>query len=452
MSLAAKSTSILKRDIFLYATRIFTSAIIARKLGPEMLGIAVILTLIPSYAEAFGRLKFDAAAVYFLGKRTYLISDVVWTLNLLALFTSGLIVAFFLWQFAWLYGLLFSRSSLDVASLVYLVLLSIPLHFLWMNYSYLLLHREDIATYNRMIIIEALVSSMLAITLLFLTELGLWAVVGSSVLAKLLSLVYGAARLGIPAHGGTLLNMPLIRDLFQYGSKLYAGGLVGQLQAYLTNLLVAIFLVPAQVAFFSLARGLGQMIDRVPAALNTILFPRLTKIDDRREAAELAARAFRYLAVLLLVVGVLAATLVYPAVYILYGADYLPLVRPFLILIPGILAAGATTPFMQYFMSINRADLGITLPILPLMLQVATALWLIPSLGPEGAAIAFSGSLIVFALISVWMFVKLSNTVTWIDFMIRRDDLRYLQNHIARQFATLMTASRLKKARASHAE
>ena len=65
MFLASKSTSILKRDVFLYAMKIFTSVIIARKLGPEMLGVFVILSLIPSYAESFGRLKFDIAAVYF---------------------------------------------------------------------------------------------------------------------------------------------------------------------------------------------------------------------------------------------------------------------------------------------------------------------------------------------------------------------------------------------------
>jgi hypothetical protein len=69
MSLAAKSTSILKRDAFIYAIKILTSVIIARKLGAEMLGVFVILSLIPSYAESFGRLKFDIAAVYFLGKK-----------------------------------------------------------------------------------------------------------------------------------------------------------------------------------------------------------------------------------------------------------------------------------------------------------------------------------------------------------------------------------------------
>ena len=42
---------------------------VARILGPEMIGLWVILLLIPGYAEAYGRLKFDIVAVYFLGKK-----------------------------------------------------------------------------------------------------------------------------------------------------------------------------------------------------------------------------------------------------------------------------------------------------------------------------------------------------------------------------------------------
>ena len=70
MSFAKKSYSLFQRDVFLFLTNIITSVIIARKLGPDMRGLFAILLLIPGYAEAFGRLKFDIAAVYFLGKKS----------------------------------------------------------------------------------------------------------------------------------------------------------------------------------------------------------------------------------------------------------------------------------------------------------------------------------------------------------------------------------------------
>lgn len=451
MSLAVKSTSILKRDAFLYATKIFTSVIVARKLGPEMLGLYVILSLIPSYAESFGRMKFDIAAVYFLGKQKYRMGEMVLTLNLLALATSGLIVGVILWQFDWIYGLLFSKTEYNATFLMYFILLQVPLHFLWMNYSYLIIHREDVVTYNRMIIINALVSSLLGMTLL-LFDLGLWAVAGAMVLGTLLSLLYGIIGLGSTGSAGKLINLPLIRDLFQYGSKLYAGGLVGHFQAYITNLLTALYLAPAQVAFFSMARGFGQMIDRVPAALNTILFPRLTKTADPNEAARLAARAFRLILVLLMVVGLIAMALIHPAVHLMYGSAFLLLVVPFLILIPGIILSGATTPFMQYFMSINRADLGVTLPIPPLALQVTLALLLIPRLGSEGAALAFSAGLVAFSLISIWMFLRLSACTLRSDLMVRREDLHCLLLFTTAEAGKIWKAMKLKRAPKNHAD
>ena len=63
MSLGEKSFSLFKREVILYVLQIFTSAVIARVLGPNLLGVALILNMIPTYAETFGRLKFDIAAV-----------------------------------------------------------------------------------------------------------------------------------------------------------------------------------------------------------------------------------------------------------------------------------------------------------------------------------------------------------------------------------------------------
>ena len=69
MSISDKSLSLFNRDIFVYSSKIILWAIVARILGPVGLGIWIIFEMIPSYAEAFGMLKFDVASVYFLGKK-----------------------------------------------------------------------------------------------------------------------------------------------------------------------------------------------------------------------------------------------------------------------------------------------------------------------------------------------------------------------------------------------
>jgi O-antigen/teichoic acid export membrane protein len=54
-------------------------------------------------------------------------------------------------------------------------------------------------------------------------------------------------------------------------------GFVRKLRASVTNLTAALFVVPAQVAFFSIARGAGGILDRVPAAFKLKFLPRFTK-------------------------------------------------------------------------------------------------------------------------------------------------------------------------------
>jgi O-antigen/teichoic acid export membrane protein len=161
-------------------------------------------------------------------------------------------------------------------------------------------------------------------------------------------------------------------------------------------------------------------------------------------------RAFRMLLVLLIVAAVIALLFIKPAVYLMYGSEFLPLVLPFLILIPGIVMSGASTPFMSYFMSINRPDLSVTLPIFPLAVQVALALLIIPTLGAAGAALAFSTGLVAFSLISCWKFLKLSGCTFRSDLMVRREDLSYLWHLSTAEAGKIWMAMKSIRTQTSH--
>ena len=124
-----------------------SGVVIARILGPEALGLWAILQLIPGYAEAFGRLKFDISAVYFLGKKKAQLGEMIFTLNLLALITSSIIIAIFLFKFDWFYSHLFKNSITDMRHLALGILLVIPLQFLNTNYNYIHLTLSKIKRY-----------------------------------------------------------------------------------------------------------------------------------------------------------------------------------------------------------------------------------------------------------------------------------------------------------------
>src|SRR3990172_2172297 len=110
MSIANKSFALFRRDTLIYTVSIVSGAIIARVLGPTTMGIWIILLMIPSYAEAFGRLKFDIAAVYFLGKDRHRLGEMTFILNVVALICSTTLIILFCWKIDFFNAYLFKNA------------------------------------------------------------------------------------------------------------------------------------------------------------------------------------------------------------------------------------------------------------------------------------------------------------------------------------------------------
>ena len=132
MSISDKSLSLFNRNIFVYSSRIILGAIIARILGPVGLGIWIIFEMLPSYAEAFGRLKFDIASVYFLGQKKYGIGETIFFLNFTSLISSSVIIILILLNIEIIDEYLFKEVEIDLI-LLYLVLFYIIL-FTYINF------------------------------------------------------------------------------------------------------------------------------------------------------------------------------------------------------------------------------------------------------------------------------------------------------------------------------
>ena len=430
MSIALKSFSILQRDVFLFVTNLATGIMVARVLGPTALGIWVILQLIPTYAESFGRLKFDAASVYFLGRGKYRVRDVVLTLNVLAVATSAIVIGLAVLFWTPMQQLLFGSVDADVGVLIAGMLAQIPLQFLYMNYSYIVLFREDIARYNIMVVTRALTFSILSFVLLLGFGLGLAGVVAASVMSVGVGMLIGVRSIGELESGPARIPGALVRDLSSYGGKLYGVGLLSNLNASLTRFLTVLYLTPAQVAFFGMAQSHGQIFSKVPVALSAVLYPRLSKL-EHGDAARLTVRSFRVLLLLLGAAGVAAAALIRPAVHVLYGAAFLPTVVPFLIMLPGLAISSATTVFSQYFQGTGRPLAMAQVAGVAVIVQVAAALLLLPRLGLVGAALAFLVGLLVTAAVQTMLFLR-SSGLSARELVVRGEDVQLLRDVLGR--------------------
>jgi len=411
MSFANKSFSVFKRDVLLFILNIFTSIVIARKLGPELLGVWIIISLIPGYAEAFGRIKFDLAAVYFIGKKKYIENEVLYHLNIIASISVIFIIALIFIFNNYINQLLFNGEPNSLI-LIYAILPIIPLNFFFLNYSYLLISREDIKYYNYMIMIKAFIGSGGASILLLIFDVGLWSVIMASVFSVFIALIFGIWHFNKTNVNSKMifkLNKNLLKDFFNYSYKLYISGLIGYFNNYSMRLMLTILLSPAKVAFFSLAQDRASLLNKIPDAVNLLLYPRVSN-SDNHESSVSTIKAFRILLILSSFSSLLLAIFIYPLVLLMYGEAYISMVVPFIIILPGILVHGTTSVFISYFNGIGRSDLTMKLSFFPLILQLILGFVLTNYFGIYGAAFAFTISMVFFSFLKTFFFIKTSKT------------------------------------------
>ena len=434
MSFSKKAFSLFQIDVILFFTSIITGAIIARELGPDLRGLYAILLLIPSYAEAFGRIKFDVASVYFLGKRKIVLGEMIFLLNALAILTSAILICFFIWQYDWIYAQLYKNTMVDAHLLTYTVLCLIPLQFISLNYTYIFVYQEDVKAYNYMIGLKALIGASIGIILLVILDWGIWGVLLGSIFGMLTSIIYGFVKISKKDKMVPVFNLTLIWDMAKYGFQHYIAGIIGHLQLHLTNLLSALYLLPAQVAFFSMAKGQGELLTRiVPNAVGTILYPKISKSENKNYKNEITLQSFRITLLIIIIFGLLSIMIIKPLVLILYGVDYLPLVLPFLIMLPGFMLLQSTSVINSYYGGIGRPDLLPKISILPLTIQIGIAAILMPTLGIIGAAISFLISSILLSIIKILVFCRLTS-LNISSFFINRNDAYILFKFIKKLY------------------
>ncbi len=436
MGFSSNVFSIFQRDLLLFITNLITGVLVARNLGPSALGIFGILSMIPAYAEGFGRIKVDIAAVYFIGKRKYPREEVYYNINFIALISSFIITGLIILNFNFFYEWLFKNEEIDYRSYMYGILVQIPIHFLYMNLSYFHIANESIKIYNRMVVINALLNSIIALLLLFFTTLGLWSVIFSSVISLSVSFTYGFIFIDRSLWRKITFNLKVMLDLLKYGMNMYVGGILGQFQQSGTQLLSVAFLVPAQIAFLNQGQGVGKLLNKFVDPLNTILFPRISNLDED-DALILSCKAFRISLILLCFGGLVLFVLGGPLIGVLYGDNFLPTVEVINFLLPGLIVAGSSSTLTNFFTGTGRASLIPKIQFFPLIIQLCLTWNLTQLWGLRGATISIMISSLIYGIMLIYLFLSTTNTPI-INLLPRISDLKYIYSFSKVTFYSLL--------------
>ncbi len=426
-SISKNSAITFSSQILIFALGLITSIILARTLGPTGRGIYALIILIPAVMLRLGSLGIEAANVYFTGSKRYQIKDIV-SNSLLSSILLGLVLIFLFWGMAHLN--IFHRflNSNQINSFyLWLVVLTVPLSLLSGFLNNIFLGKEEIAKYNKINIFRSVLQLITIIIFLLILRQRVFGAVISYVLTIIGITLFIILSIRKITKISLSFNRRLFKDSIKYGLKCYFGNLAQFLNYRLDMFLVAAFLTPTAVGYYSIAVGIAEKLWMLPGAIATVLFPRISSLKDA-EANNLTPRVARYTFLITFVTSLILAILAQPLIKILFGSAFLPSVTPLLILLPGIIALSGCKVLTADLAGRGKPQFGTYASFTSLGVNIPLNLWLIPKWGISGAAFASSVAYIIATIIVIIAFLNISKR-SWSDILlIKKEDFRDYRN------------------------
>jgi O-antigen/teichoic acid export membrane protein len=362
-----------------------TTAIVARILGPEGRGLFAVAVTVGTIGVQFGNLGFHASNVYFVARNPELLPSLVGN-TLLISFGFGTFCALM----AWLFFILRPGIAPLQGIMLVLSLLWIPFGLATLLLENLLIGIQEIRAYN---IIE-FTAKMITIALL-----GLVIIFGSATVemvfvtglaTQVFCVIYSLWRLKRHFACYPGISIRLFGDTIRYGFKAYLAAFLFYLLIKFNLLMIHYMLGKQEAGYFSIATTLWDMVLILPTITGTLLFARLSSIEDLRRKWQIVQKTVRGIFMVTIPVIIATVLLANQIIGLLYGEAFLPAVPVVYWLMPGALFVAMGTIYQNYLGASGNVSLMIYGPLAALLVDVVCNYFLIGKLGIAGAAMADS--------------------------------------------------------------
>lgn len=417
-------------DVTIVGINFLIGVLVARAMMPSARGVLALAMTMPITVAYLIDLGLTQANVYLIGRRHRAVEAVATNSVTLAL-GIGLAAALVIWlgQGPLLRTVLSGITSKQLT----LLLLLLPLLLLDSYLMAVLRAQQRFDLYN----LRRLATQALLLILMFLMLVALRKAASGAILAFTLTMVLSAALSILLVRRTIRLRLgfqPALADeAMRYGLKSYLQHLVSHLAYRLDMYLLALFLEPAQIAFYAVATSIAELAWYIPNSVGTVLFPRLS-LATSEEIHPLTAEAARHTLFITFLVTSGLGGIGWIAVPLFYGQAYQAAVAPLLILLPGILAMTVYKVLTRNFSSRNRQQISILASTGALAVNVGLNIWLIPQIGIVGAAMA---SLVAYSIAGGMLliaFCRESGLPLGQVLLIRRADLSRYEDLIRHGF------------------
>jgi O-antigen/teichoic acid export membrane protein len=223
-----------------------------------------------------------------------------------------------------------------------------------------------------------------------------------------------------------------LREAAVFGSKAWGATLLQLINYRLDLFLVAAFVSRAEVGRYSVALSVTALAWVLPAALESVIFPRTADLHAAEGRGEISAedtdaatvRAVRHSVVLLVPATAFVVVLVVGAVPLLYGSAFAKTVWFGLILIPGVIALSLGKSVSAVIAGRGRPQYALWTTAITVPLTIALYLGLIPILGAYGAALGSTLSYFASTALGLFWFKRTTQLPLRLALVPSRAELR----------------------------
>jgi len=379
-----------------------TGVVLARGLGPEGRGVYGLINETAMTAAAFPGFALELAGIYMLGQRRYSLQT-VFTNS----FSWGLVIAAICLLFipvvllanASVFGMNSTETSIALAGAAMMTIGDGSReYFLPLNRP---VAYTGLSLVPPVIRLAGIVIVVLVIGLTVESAAAVWLVSLGALFLLTLTLMSRHVRF----RPG--INWPALRAQASFGVRGHLGWILQALNHRLDVFMIGAMVGTGGVGHYLVGVNLAELTWWVPLALGTALFPKASAMDSESNFAMSAVVCRRTMLVTLLAgLGLLVVTR--PMIPLVYGGEFEPSVRIFLILLPSGLFYTVHKVLGSSLSAHGMPQASLYGGLVSLPFTVGLNVLMIPAWGITGAAIASNIAYAINASVILALFVSAS--------------------------------------------
>jgi len=376
-------------------------------MGPKGNGVYELFQLIVVFSVTLGALGVGHSMVYLVKRVGYKFEDVLSTV-----FSVGVIWGITLGTFVYIFYNLFPNLVQGLpASALLLGAVVIPFTLLD---SYLIQGFIVDLKIKKQSFLIAIKNTLLVLLILFFVQfrgLNSNGIIYGVSLAFVLSSLIVIYSLRREYKFKFAFSLPIIKSSLSFGIRNWLGNVFLILNYKLDVLLVNYFLGVKDVGLYSIAVMIATSLFLIPSSVGPLLYSSWSA-QPQNEVDVTTPKISRQILFIAFVLSLFCAAISYFLIPIFYGDQFLPSFTALLFLLPGIITMTVNYILFNNFSSRGKPQYSAYSLIIALIINVLLNIILIPKMGINGAALSSTISYTLSALISIFIFYRITEVQT----------------------------------------